>query len=256
MKKNLKNALRQYYAAETAAPSKEAVRQTVSIARKEMSKITYTDECISIWTFLRTQAGFIKKKVWLTQFFTILLCGFILLNNSDMQNTISMVSALLPFLFLAGMGELSRAFVYNTAEMELSTRFTLHQAMLSRIIILGLSDVFSLTIICAITLTCLSANLLYVFMYLGVPFLITSFGCLFILNHIHTKECSYYCSAWGTGIVIISFCLTNQVPSLYEASLIWCWCLLFAVALFGVGFECLALLKNCKKDISKILIVD
>lgn len=256
MKKNLENALRRHYDAGVPAPAREAVRQTVVMAKKEMSKITYTDGCISLWTFFGTQAGFIKKKVWFTQFFTVLLCGFVLLNNSGAQNTIGMISALLPFLFLAGMGELSRAFVYNTAEMELSTRFTLHQVMLSRIIILGLADVFFLTIIGAITLTCLSTNLLYVFMYLGVPFLITSFGCLFILNHVHTRECSYYCGAWGIGIVIISFCLTNWIPSLYEASLIWCWCLLFAAALLGVGFECLTLLGNCKKDVSKILITD
>lgn len=253
MKKDLKSALREYYAVEPPNSNPEGMKQTIFAVRREMAKVTYTDESISFWTFFGTQIRFIRKKVWFMQFFTVVLCGFMLRNHSEAKNTVGMISAFLPFLFLASTGELSRAFVYHTAEMELSTRFTLYQVMLSRITILGLTDVFLLTIMSAVATTYLSANLLFIFMYFCVPFLVTSFGCLFILNHVHTGECNYYCGAWGGSVVAVSFCLAKWMPALYEASLIWCWCVLFVIALLGAGFESYSLLKNCKRDVLGML---
>lgn len=255
MKYDLKSKLRKFYNEIPPTSNSERMQQTIYQARKIMMKMDNCDTAISFWTFFWTQIQFIKKRVWIVQFLVILLFGFYLLDSSGTNNTIGTLSALLPLCFLAGTGELSRAFVNNTVEMELSTRFTLHQVMLSRMTLLGLADVFILSLTSIMTTVYLSVNLLHTFMYFCVPFLITSFGCLCILNHIRTKECNYYCGAWGAIVILTSIGLSKGLPILYETSLIWCWCLLFAVALVGVVFECRVLMKSCQKDGFKNLII-
>ena len=151
-----------------------------------------------------------------------------------------------PFgLFRAGK---PKAFVNHTAEMELSTIFTLPQVLLSRMTLLGMTNILILSFASIMTTLYLSVNLIHSFMYFCVPFLITSLGCLFILNHIHTKECNYYCGGWSIVIMCLLFALSRALPILYETSLAECWCLLFVMTLLGVLFECKMLIRNCQKD--------
>lgn len=223
------------------------LEQTLRRTEKIMTKIDECDTGISFWAFFWSQLRFIKKHVWLIQFAVVAACGICLYGSRAAGNALSGVSAILPLSFLAGVGELSRAFENNTAELEMSSKFTLHRAMLSRLTLLGLSDVLVLTAACAMVYAALSVSFINIFMYLCVPFLVTTFGCLCILNHVCTKRCAFCCVAWGAGITALSLLLSNTVPALYEKSLFWCWCVLFAAALAGAAAECAVLLKNCKK---------
>jgi len=144
-----------------------------------------------------------------------------------------------------------KAFVNHTAEMELSTIFTLPQVLLSRMTLLGMTNILILSFASIMTTLYLSVNLIHSFMYFCVPFFITSLGCLFILNHIHTKECNYYCGGWSIVIMCLLFALSRALPILYETSLTGCWCLLFVITLLGVLFECKMLIRNCQKDALK-----
>lgn len=252
----LKKELKKLYTEIPSRSNEGGMQCTIYQARKIMLKIEDCDTDISFWTFFWSQLRFIKKKVWIAQFGILLLFSFYLIKCSGASNTIGPLSALLPLCFLTGTGELSRAFVNHTAEMELSTNFTLPQVMLSRITLLGLTHIFVLSLTSIMTTMYLSVNLIHIFMYFCVPFFITSFGCLYILNHIYTKECNYYCGAWSAVVILVLFSLSQGLPVLYEASLIWCWCLLFVITSFGVLLEFRLLIKNCEKDSINHLILE
>ena len=248
MNGKLKNELRTFYRDIPSVPDTHRISETVYNARKMMLKIDECDTGISFWTFFWSQFRFIKKHVWLIQFCVILISGIIIADNHAAGNAVGTLSALLPLSFLAGTGELSRAFVNNTAELEMSSKFTLRQVMLSRMTLLGLSDVFVLTAACAMASVSLSLNVINVFMYLCVAFLITALGCLCILSHIRSRKCGFYCAVWGVLVISASLVLSNSLPVLYQRSLFGCWCLLFALSFVGVVVESLALLKSCKKN--------
>lgn len=249
MKNDLKMALKEYYGRNLPQPDGDGIKQTILKARNAMLTIHFSDESLSFWEFYWSQISFVKKKVWLVQFLTLLFCGITLLETSNMPNTIGLASTIIPLVFLSGARELSRAFVYDTVEVELATRFTIRQVILSRITLIGLADVFVLTIIGVMAAFILPIKMPFIFMYLCVPFLITAIGCLCILNHLHTKKCDYYCGVWGAIVMITLFFLSKAAPVLYEASLIWGWTLLFVIALLGVVLEGWFLLKNCSRII-------
>ncbi len=250
MKKDLKNALGKYYSDIPQKQNEDKINKIVLTARTKMNKLTFAEADMLFPQFFLTQIKFIKKRVWIGQFSALLLFGILLFELPNEANSLSLISALIPIIFILCIDELSRAFIYNTAEVELSTTFTLNQVMISRITILGLSDILILTCVSAMAVIVTPMNLLHIFMYLCVPFLITSFGCLYILNHIRTKECNYYCIAWGVLIMAGAFALSKAAPKLYEASLISGWAILFAIALLCTAIEIKLLLKNCTNQTS------
>lgn len=254
MKNNLKNELKALYSETPPLPDENKKNQTVLKAAVLTSRLSPAESTMSFGEFFLSQIKFIRKKVWLGQFFTLIFCTAVIFYSSG-TNSISLISALVPLIFTFGVGELSRAFQYKTAEMELSTPFTLNQVMLSRLTILGLTDVLVLTFIIIMTAVFFPISIFRIFMYLCVPFLITSFGCLCILNYVHTKECNYYCIALGVFVMAGSFALSEIAPSLYEASLISGWFILFAISLLCTAVEIQLLLKSCTKNtIHKTLI--
>ncbi len=254
MKNSLKNHLKIIYGDIPLPFDHKNMDDTIFKARQIMTALVHADNNISFWEFFWRQLRFIKKEVWTIQFGTILFCGFLLFCSPGKKDVIGQITALLPLCFIAGTGELSKAFVNQTAEMEMAARFTLQQVLLSRITLLGLADLLLLSFISILTTCYLEISLIYAFMYFCVPFLITSFTCLFILNHVRTKECNYYCAAVGMVIMMISFYASQKIPALYTSSLIGAWYLLFAAALSGVLIECMAFVKNCKKICCKYLL--
>lgn len=254
MKNNMKNELKALYSATPPLPDENKKNQTVLKATALISRLSTAEPTMSFGEFFLSQIKFIRKKVWLGQFLALIFCTAVIFYSSG-TNSIGLISALVPLIFMFGTGELSRAFQYRTAEMELSTPFTLNQVMLSRLTILGLADVLVLTCIIVMTAVFLPISIFRILMYLCVPFLITSFGCLFILNCVHTKQCNYYCIALGVFVMAGSFALSEIAPSLYEASLTSGWFIMFAISLLCTVVEIHLLLKSCTKNtIHKALI--
>lgn len=248
MRKHLKDELKQFYNGIPECPDNGGLNQTLYEAKKEMTRFCYTDGNSSFIEFFLAQAGFIKKSVWTVQFSIVLLCGFFVIYGSEISRTLGTVSALLPLIFLAGTKELARPFVDKTAEMELTTRFTLYQVMLSKITLLGLSDVLILSLLSVMASVYLSVSLIETFMYFGVPFLITSFGCLCILNYVRTKQCLYLCAVWSTAVIAAAFSLVQWLPALYEKSLLWGWGILFSFSFLGVMIEGYCFVRRCRKN--------
>lgn len=257
MKNKIEQQLKAFYSAIPPAPDKSGKEQTVLRAVTLMRRLSPAEADMSFGEFFLYQIRFIRKKVWIGQLLALLFCTAVLFTSSGTIQSIGLISALIPLIFIFGIGELSRAFQYKTAEMELSTPFTLNQVMLSRLTILGLSDILVLTCVIAMTAVFFPMSIFRILMYLCVPFLIVSFGCLCILNYVRTKECNFYCIALGIFVMAGSFALSEIAPSLYDASLISGWFVLFAVSLLFTAVEIRLLLKSYTKNtIYKSLTMD
>lgn len=206
--------------------------------------------------FFFLQGGFLRKRVWILQLLLLVLSGIALFAfQPECRAGITLVSAVSPLLVLAGMNELFRSYRYGTDEIELSTRYSLQQVMLARICVLGGIDTLCLTVLLLLAGAQLPFALHALLLYVCVPFLITSAGCLFILNRTRNRDGSFVCAAWGIGVVIFSMVLSQGFPRVYETQQLWIWLAVFVVALLGVLREgrrmirmaaCLNCAKTCE----------
>ena len=248
MKNELESSIREYYSEISPSPDEQRIEQTIRQARAIMRKVEYTEENASFLDFFLSQFSFIRKRVWLIQFVILLFCAFLLTGKREAASTIGVMSTLTPLIFLTWTQELSRAFLYETAEVELSTRFTLRQAVISRITMIGLFDLLSVTLIGFLTAHRFGLEMPHIFMFLFVPFLFTAFGCLFILNYFSIRSNVYCCAGWCGLVMIVFFYLSNWEPKIYDTTLMLAWYTAFVLALMLTVLACHLLLKRCAQD--------
>lgn len=248
MKNELESSIREYYSEISPSPDEQRIEQTIRQARAIMRKVEYTEENTSFLDFFLSQFSFIRKRVWLIQFVILLFCASLLTGKREAASTIGVMSTLTPLIFLTWTQELSRAFLYETAEVELSTRFTLRQAVISRITIIGLFDLLSVTLLGFLTAHRFGLEMLHIFMFLFVPFLFTAFGCLFILNYFSIRSNVYCCAGWCGLVMIVFFYLSNWEPKIYDTTLMLAWYTAFVLALMLTVLACHLLLKRCAQD--------
>lgn len=249
MKKEIETQLRALYKDVPPLPNKNGMTNTIIQAQKLLN---HNKSGIPFTLFFFIQFGFIRKKVWLIQFVIILICGFKLISFLNEIEAIAMLSAVAPLIVLAGIFELSRSYVHKMVEIELSTRYSFKQLMLTRIAILGLVDIFCITIILLMSGIYLSLKMYTIILYICVPFLITCFGCLWILNHTNHRECNYFCFSFGLFVSFAIGIITYQYPQVYELSAVWCWIIMFIIALIGVLMEGFTTIKMCSQKINTV----
>ena len=248
MKNELESSIREYYSEISPSPDEQKIEQTIRQARAIMRKIEYTEESASFFDFFLSQFLFIRMRVWLIQFVILLICASLLTGKREAASAIGVMSTLTPLIFLTWTQELSRAFLYETAEVELSTRFTLRQAVISRITMIGLFDLLFVTLLGFLTAYRFGLEMQHIFMFLFVPFLFTAFGCLFILNYFPIRSNVYCCAGWCGLVMIVFFYLSNWETQIYDATLMLVWYIAFVIALLLTVLTCYLLLKKCTRD--------
>ncbi len=248
MKDNIKEKINQYYLRTLPSSRNDLLEQTVHKARLKMNRYECVESTSSFMEFFVSQLLFIRKKVWIIQFSLMLLFIFFIMQREDAINAVGSVSTLVPLLFLSWSKELSRSLTYGTAELEISTRFSLRQVLLSRIVIMGFIDVFLLTF-CACYLTFnFSLGVSQAIMYLLVPFLFTAMGCLFILNHFPTKKSNLYCGIWCGAIMVSFYYFSHWESRLFTRALLFGWYFAFFVSVVFIAIELHHLLRNCSRN--------
>ena len=248
MKNDIETRLREVYRNVPPAPRADGMANTIIQGNKILQA---TESQVSFLQFFFRQFGFIRKKVWFYQIGILLICSIGLFFLYDSSEIIAILSAASPLIVLSSISEIARSYVYETMEIEISTRFSFKQLMITRICIIGLMDIFFLTILMVISGLQLSIGIFSVIIYICVPFLLTCFGCLWVLNHFKQKDCNYYCVALGLFISFALGMISYRYPSIYEVSAIWCWVILFIIAFIGVMLEVFKMIKNCKNKMNE-----
>ncbi|MEG1059695.1 MAG: hypothetical protein RSE57_05965 [Clostridia bacterium] len=244
MKKSLEKDLHKLYT-NVPPPKASGIQDTIVKVRKVVNETQYKG--LTFWEFYFQQFGFIRKKVWVIQFLILLFCGLRLYSYPASMQVINLISSISPLIFISGVREISRNYTYGTVELELSTQYTLNQVMISRISILGLMNILSITVLVAFVGAKTSLHTYAVFLYICVPFMVTCFGCLWILNRFKNKESNYYCFAFGVSIMGIVSISTSYLPKLYLSYSLWVWSVMLVIAMIGVAIQLYNLVNSCNK---------
>lgn len=151
------------------------------------------------WTFVRTQAGFIRKRMWALQF--AVLAGVLALvaagGAADYAlPQYALCAAAAPLLLVANVQDLARVYHRGMLELELATRYSLPRVTAARLLVFGLCDAVLLGILAAVGSVVSRADLGVVLLYCLTPFCCVSALCMGLLRHLRP-------AAFGKGALVV-----------------------------------------------------
>lgn len=187
------------------------------------------------WVFVRTQAGFIRKRMWALQF--AVLAGVLALVAAGGARDYALpqyalCAAAAPLLLVANVQDLARVYHQGMLELELATRYSLPRVTAARLLVFGLCDALLLGILAAVGAVVSRSALEVVLLYCLTPFCCVSALCMGLLRHLRP-------AAFGKGalavvaVVLGGLLLPGRVQRwLYgpESRIFWAGALVCSVA--------------------------
>lgn len=186
----LEAKLRQFYEKTPAAPASASL---VQLVQREMDGRTRR-KLLSFRQFLSVQIRFIGWKVWAVQGGALLaICGILSrLFGQEYWREPAMVARLLFCLAvltaMAAPPFLYRSVRYKMQEVEAAARFSSAQQLLARLIIIGAGDGVLLGGMLLTAAATSGLRLGSAALSVGLPFLLASGGCLYLLGHVSPRH--------------------------------------------------------------------
>ncbi len=232
MNKNLKRQLHEAFEPPKALRKQEFLKRLSTMNPPEIKPLSFD--------FFLTQAGYIRKRIWLAEALLLLLTvGYLSWNPFfSFQGDLAVLSACTPFFALLTATELSRSVSYHMAELEMTTRFSLSQLVIVRMSVLGLSNLLCLLVFFVFSLLqgqelSLSFGVFRLGLFILLPYLSVCFGSIFVLNKVRSRDTSYYCAGISFFVSLSILVLYNN-PLLLEDRFILYWIVSFVVLCMGL----------------------
>lgn len=232
-------------------PDMEKKEQTKMLLKKTDITFHMTDT-----QFILGQMGFIRRRVWIGQF-AILAIICMVLRTYVMTNTMDymvlpMFSALTPLLLVFNIEEFARISYRSMLEIEMAAKYSLRKLMLSRLCILGITDLVVLTVFIFL-LNMYSGNSLYlIVMYSLIPFNITIIGLLHLLKYQSKGRYDYMALAYTLIVCVVFISVAQTRPVLYSGAYENMWMLVFLLS-FGILIKKLLSVWKDAEDCEKFL---
>lgn len=231
---------------------KSKMIETIEASKKEYIKHQGRTP-ISFKEFIMMQIRFINPFVWIFQVCTLIVFSIILydlrLGENEVKNIYLLLSFTAPIVAFTGFPEILKSISYNTYEIESSTYFSMQKLTAARIFIFAITDLFCLTFILSLVALGSSESLLQLILYLLVPFNITCCGCITVLNHVKSRNGSYYCLGIATICMLFTYIISNYDLVYKEASTV-IWLVIFIISL---GYLSRGIVISIKKETRNIL---
>lgn len=218
---------------------RDKMQETIHLAKQAYQE-SLLSKRIGFWEFIAMQVRFIGHWVWLTQV-VLLLAALFLLNRfhigiMDMQSIFLLLSSVAPMIAFVSFPEIMKSYAHNMEEIETSTHFSMRKLMGARMLILGLADLCSLTIILAVSAAGDASLIVRMILYLFVPFNLTCCACMTVLDHVKSRYAGYYCGAICAACMVI-FCRLPWATHYYEAAATGAWIILFFISIAYLAIE-------------------
>jgi hypothetical protein len=215
------------------------MQETIHLA-KQAYKERLLSKRIGFWEFIAMQVRFIGHWVWLSQAILLFAALFFLsrfrTNTTDIQSVFLLLSSVAPVVAFVGFPEIMKSYAHNMEEIEACTRFSMRKLMGARMLILGLADLCSLTLILAASAAGDASLILRMILYLFVPFNLTCCACMTVLDHIKSRYAGYYCGAICVACMVI-FCRLPWAAHYYETAATGVWIILFFISIVYLAIE-------------------
>lgn len=215
MDKRLKRALKQSF---TPPPARYKEHFINSIP---YSKAAFHEVLIS-------QITFIRKRVWLSFALCVGFTLFYTTYGNTPESIVMGVSAVLPFFSLCTVTEIYKSAAFNMEEMELACKHNLPEIILMRIGILGAAS-FAMLIFLVIILGKSSFGMFRNVVYIGVPYLFTSYLSLLTISKLRSKETIYICTAISAAVSLFIVTAHNTCNFIYHVDFTFIWVMAFLV---------------------------
>lgn len=241
---NTEKIIKNYKENSNVLPREEHITDTI-LKSKEAFYRKEQERLLNYWEFLWSQFRITKKRWWLFQIM-LLTTAVTILPSTQSRYTIQRIMGVVGVLFVVlVIPELWKNKSCNSAEIEISSYYTLKQIYAARILLYGIVDIFLLTVFCVI----LKGNLHFTFTEILVQFLfpitITACICFGILcNKYSYSEITSIvaCIIWSTIWMLITI---NE--NIYEAAVLPVWLLLFVIAILFLAAAVYKTLHDCNK---------
>lgn len=202
---------------------------------------------ISFFKFFISQIKYIRKRVFLIQAIIMLVCLVALLITNKTNLNIKYISSLpsaIPYFVLIIATEISRSISHNMTELEMTTKYSLGQIIIVRTTILGsLNFIFLMFLLIFLKLK-LDYSTLSLSLYIFIPFLLTCFGSLYVMNYIRNKNVNFYCAGISTFISLTNILLCNTNSNMYNYLNLRFWLILFVVLILGVIIQAIKFIRS------------
>lgn len=232
-------------------PDREKREQTKKLLRETDVVFHMTDR-----QFVFGQMGFIRRRVWIGQFallaiICMVLCTYLMTNIMDYM-VLPMFSALTPLLLVFNIEELARISYRSMLEIEMATKYSLKKLMLSRLCILGITDLVVLTAFIFLLNMYLGNSLYLIVMYSLIPFNITVIGLLHLLKYQSKGRYDYMALAYTLIVCVVFVTVPQRKPVLYSGAYENIWTLVFLLS-FGLLIKKLLSVWRDAEDCEKFL---
>ncbi len=196
--------------------------------RKEAFLRSVPQPGISNLSFMISQAGYIRKRVWGISgvLFGVAYLGACVLG----QDVMWMISALLPFAAVSVVSEHHRSYVFQMSELEMAARFSLKSVALARIGILGISHLLLLLFLIPACAWFHTSSLFQTGLYLLVPYLLSADAGLWAVRKTQGQEAIYACVGIAVCVSGLNLLVQRLFPVLFGIEYTLGWVLLLAGA--------------------------
>lgn len=252
MKKKIENIITEYYNDYPQIPDSNAVNYLLMIANDDSRKKNTAN--LSYLEFVISQVRFIKRSVCIAQLLLLAMCFFGLEIFQESMWQVAWVSAVLPVFIMGGMLEMSKSFSGNMLEMELATKYTLNQVLVARVLLLGGINFIELSLVFLYSGLKVENFSFTLLVYMSVPFLMTTFLCLMIVNRIHGKEGGIMMMAIGMMMSLGTGTLAYYYPLVYKEYMRGYWYIMFWVIVAAITIEFMRILKCCNRKLDGVAV--
>ena len=231
MSNNLKRELKSAF--EAPIPT----RKSVFISQFNYPKASRFD-------FLKTQAGYIRKRVWILSGLLFIGTFLGLYFYKVSTSFVWVVSSDLPFISLISMSEIVRSTTYNMEELEMSCKHNLLEVSLIRLGILGAANLLVLIGISFLLMGKTDFGFFRLGLYLTTPYLLNCYGSLFAINRLKSREITYVCGSVTAFVSTLNTLFTMQINIIYTERYWVFWIATFAALAVLSTIEAVKLIKK------------
>lgn len=197
------------------APKPKRRQQFLREAESRKEDI-YSDK-ISLRYMVMIQISYISKWVWILSvllfIIAFILCRFI------HKEILWAVSAVIPFIVTISLAECMRSVVYGMGELEMASRFSLKNVIMTRMFILGVCNMILLFAVVAASGNGMWKNIVYML----VPYLSTAAGGMEIFRMFPAREGTFMSCGFAVIISAVDVIAAKSYSWIYDAQFFGFW---------------------------------